>query len=158
MYTQNCISSQHSLGVERKRRPLAQPRSRSRCALVSKATTNNPRESKGAWLPCLEASSSPSSVNLESRQMPPTPELHPDTFLHAVLDSVGVAMLVIDSDGKFVFTNKAAHRMFGSATSVDLLAVAEVARNYVIRDSMGRPIPAEESRIVRALAGEEVPP
>src|SRR5215469_9753962 len=158
MYTQNCISSQHSLGVERKRRPLAQPRSRSRCALVSKATTNNPRESKGAWLPCLEASSSPSSVNQESLQMPPTSELHPDTFLHAVLDSVGVALLVIDSEGRFVFTNQAAHQMFGSAGSVDRRSVVEVMRNYVVRDSQGRPIPPEQSRILRALAGEEVPP
>jgi PAS domain S-box-containing protein len=90
--------------------------------------------------------------------MPPTPELHPDRFLHAVLDSVGVAMLVIDSEGRFVFTNQVARQMFGSAGSVDRLSVAEVTRNYVVRDSQGRPIAPAHSRIMRALAGEEVPP
>lgn len=90
--------------------------------------------------------------------MPTTPELHPDTFLHAVLDSVGVAMLVVDGEGKFVFANQAAHQMFGSAASVDHRSVAEVTRDYVIRDAQGRPVPPPHSRIMRALAGEEVPP
>jgi PAS domain S-box-containing protein len=90
--------------------------------------------------------------------MPPTPELHPDTFLHAVLDGVGVAMLVVDSDGRFVFTNQAARQMFGSAGSVDRLSFEEVTRNYVFRDSQGRMITRDQAHIMRALAGKEFPP
>ena len=90
--------------------------------------------------------------------MPSSPGLHPDTFLHAILDSVGVALLVIDSEGRFVFTNQAALKMFGSAGSVNRLSLAEVMRNYVFRDSQRRPIPLERAPIMRALAGEEFPP
>jgi PAS domain S-box-containing protein len=90
--------------------------------------------------------------------MSSTPGLHPETFLHAVLDNVGVALLVIDSEGRFVFTNQAALRMFGSAGSLDRLCVDKVRRNYVFRDSQRRPIPLEQAPIMRALAGEEVPP
>ena len=52
----------------------------------------------------------------------------PDNVLHAVLDSLGVAMLVIDVDGRFVFTNQAAQQMFGSAQSVDRLSFVEVTQ------------------------------
>lgn len=90
--------------------------------------------------------------------MSSTPGLHPDTFLHAVLDSVGVALVVIDSEGRFVFTNQAAHQMFGLAESVDRLSLEKVRRNYVFRDSQGRPIPPEQAPIMRALAGEQIPP
>jgi signal transduction histidine kinase len=87
-----------------------------------------------------------------------TPGLHPETFLHAVLDNVGVALLVIDSEGRFVFTNQAALRMFGWAESLDGVSLGEWRRGYVFRDGRGRPIPAEQAPIMRALAGEEIPP
>src|SRR5262249_48629610 len=90
--------------------------------------------------------------------MPSSPGLHPDTFLHAILDSVGVALLVIDSEGRFVFTNQAALKMFGSAGSVNRLSLAEVMRNGVFRERERRPIPLEGAPIMRALAGEEFPP
>src|SRR5262249_31907346 len=86
------------------------------------------------------------------------PGLHPDTFLHAVLDNVGVALLVVDSEGRFVFTNQAALQIFGSAGSLNRLSLAEVMRNYVFRDSRRRPVPRERTSIMRALAGEEFPP
>jgi PAS domain S-box-containing protein len=89
--------------------------------------------------------------------MQPTSELHPSTFLHAVLDSVGVAMIVIDSDGKFVFCNQAAQRMFGTG-NLNRLSALDVISNYVFRDSRGRPIPPEQTPVMRALTGEQVPP
>ena len=88
--------------------------------------------------------------------MPSTPGLHPETFLHAVLDNVGVALLVIDSEGRFIFTNEAALQMFGSAGSLNRLSLEEVRRNYVFRDSQRRPIAPEQAPVMRALAGEEV--
>ncbi|HKF19946.1 MAG TPA: ATP-binding protein [Candidatus Angelobacter sp.] len=90
--------------------------------------------------------------------MPSTSGLQPDTVLHAVLDGVGVALLVIDSEGKFVFANKAAHHMFGSVESVNRLSFEKVRRKYVFRDSQRRLIPPKQAPIMRALAGEKVPP
>jgi len=84
--------------------------------------------------------------------------LHPDTLLHALLDSVGVALVVIDSQGRFVFTNQAALRMLGSAKSMNGISLEEWRRDYVFRDPQGRPIPTEKAPIIRALAGEPVPP
>ena len=85
------------------------------------------------------------------------PELHPDVFLHAVLDEVGVALVVIDAQGRFVFTNQAALDMFGRAESLDGLSIDEWRRDYVFRDPQGRPIPIEQAPILRALRGEQVP-
>jgi PAS domain S-box-containing protein len=90
--------------------------------------------------------------------MPSTQGLHPDTVLYAVLDGVGVALLVVDSEGKFVFANKAAHQMFGSVESLNRLSLEKVRQKYVFRDSQRRPIPPEQAPITRALAGEQVPP
>jgi PAS domain S-box-containing protein len=86
------------------------------------------------------------------------PELHPEVFLHAVLDNVGVAMVVIDAQGRFVFTNRAALRMLGQTGSLGGISLEEWRHDYVFRDRQGRPIPAEQAPIMRALAGEQVPP
>jgi len=81
-----------------------------------------------------------------------------ETLLPAVLDSVGVAFVVVDAEGKFVFTNQAALQMLGRAESVSGLSLRELRRDYVCRDNQGRPIPQEEAPILQALAGKEVPP
>lgn len=86
------------------------------------------------------------------------PGLPPDQFLHAVLDSVGVALVVVDAQGKFVFTNQAALRMFGWTENLGGISVEDWRRDYVFRDGQGRPIPAEQAPIIRALAGGEIPP
>jgi len=85
-------------------------------------------------------------------------ELHPDSFLSAVLDNVGVALVVVDKQGRFVFTNQAALRMLGHAESLDGISLEDWRRNYVFRDDQGRPIPMEQAPILRALAGEQIPP
>src|SRR5215467_5638436 len=89
--------------------------------------------------------------------MSSTVGLPPDAFLHAVLDNVGVALVVVDSRGKIVFTNQAAPQMFGRE-SLEGLSVDEWRRDYVFRDMEGQPIPAEKAPILHALAGEQVSP
>lgn len=85
------------------------------------------------------------------------PGLPPDAFLHAVLDSVGVALVVVDTQGRFIFTNQAALKMLGLTESLKGVSVDRWRRDYVIRDNQGQPIPAEQGLMFRALAGEEVP-
>lgn len=90
-----------------------------------------------------------------------TPRPHPDVLLDAVLDNVGVALLVIDAQGRFAFTNQTALHMFGWAGSVGGASLEELHRDYgdyVFRDDQGIPVPVEQAPIIRALAGEEIPP
>jgi signal transduction histidine kinase len=89
------------------------------------------------------------------------PRPHPDVLLDAVLDNVGVALLVVDAQGRFAFTNQTALHMFGWAGSVGGASLEELHRDYgdyVFRDDQGHPIPVEQAPIIRALAGEEIPP
>jgi two-component system, cell cycle sensor histidine kinase and response regulator CckA len=86
--------------------------------------------------------------------MPTVLGLQPPTLLQAVLDDVGVALAVIDREGKIIFHNQAARDMFGAAQN---LSGAEWRhRNYKVHDIQGREIPQEQGPLVRALAGEEV--
>jgi signal transduction histidine kinase len=73
-----------------------------------------------------------------------------------VLDDVGVAIAVIDKEGRFVFTNQTARKILGAA---DDLSVAEWRRrDYKLHDAYGREILPGQSPIMRAFAGEEVAP
>jgi len=90
--------------------------------------------------------------------MPSMSSLPLEKFLPGVLDNVNVALLVVDAEGKFVFHNQAALQMLGRAETVVGLSLTEERRDYVIRDEQGRPVPLEQAPIMRALAGEEVPP
>lgn len=85
-------------------------------------------------------------------------DLHPDTFLSAVLDDVGVALVVVDEQGRFALTNQAALEILGHPESLDGISLEEWRRDYVFRDEQGRPIATELAPIVRALAGEQIPP
>ena len=85
-------------------------------------------------------------------------DLHPDTFLSAVLDDVGVALVVVDEEGRFALTNQAALDILGHPERLDGISLEEWRRDYVFRDDQGRPIPTELAPIVRALAGEQIPP
>ncbi|HEY6304892.1 MAG TPA: ATP-binding protein [Candidatus Angelobacter sp.] len=90
--------------------------------------------------------------------MPSLLGLHPQSLLQSILDSVGVALAVIDRDGKFVFTNQAALKMLGATASLSGVSFEEWRRGYVFRDSLGRVIPTEEAPLLRALAGEAIDP
>src|SRR5262245_12888322 len=85
-------------------------------------------------------------------------ELHPDTFLSALLDNVGVALIVVDQQSRFALTNQAALHIFGHPERLDGISLEECRRDYLSRDDQGRPIPTEQAPILRALAGEEIPP
>jgi PAS domain S-box-containing protein len=87
-----------------------------------------------------------------------TAERHPEALLKAVLDNVGVALAVIDTQGRVVFTNQAALQMYGAENAISGVSFQEWRKNYVFRDRKGHPIPLEQAPVVRALAGEEVPP
>lgn len=90
--------------------------------------------------------------------MPTLLGLHPEALLQTVLDSVGVAVAVIDKDGKFVFTNQATLEMFGQREDLIGVSLAEWRRNYKFHDRLGREIPAADAPILRALAGEPLRP
>src|SRR5215472_17168641 len=84
--------------------------------------------------------------------------LQPPSLLQTVLDNVGVALAVIDREGRFVFTNQAALKMLGVTGDLNGVSWLEWRRRYLFRDQQGRPFPAEHAPIVRLLAGEEVEP
>jgi two-component system, cell cycle sensor histidine kinase and response regulator CckA len=81
--------------------------------------------------------------------------LDPQEVLKSVLDVVGVAIAVIDHQGRFVYSNQAAHNLFGATAD---LPFAEWHHDYKFQDSQGREIPIEHAPLLRALAGEEVKP
>ncbi len=87
--------------------------------------------------------------------MPSSLALQPEAMLKSALDSVGVALTVIDSEHRFVYTNQAAVKMFGVTEN---LTFAEWRPNYKFQDSQGREIPVGQAPVLRALAGEEVRP
>lgn len=90
--------------------------------------------------------------------MPSLLGLQPPTPLQAVLDSVGVALAVLDKDGRFAFANKAALSMFGVQGEQKGVSLVEWRQNYRFQDSQGRDIPPENAPLMRALAGEPVKP
>lgn len=93
----------------------------------------------------------------ETSKMSSLLTLDPQQVLKSVLDNVGVALTVIDHQGRIVYTNQAACNMFGAAAAADL-PFGEWRRDYKFQDSQGREIPTEQAPLVRALAGEEVKP
>lgn len=91
--------------------------------------------------------------------MPSVLGLQPPALLQTVLDHVGVGLAVVDKDGRFVFTNRAALDMLGEhRDSLNGVSLLEWRRSYRFQDSEGRDIPAEEGPLLRALAGEPVQP
>jgi two-component system, cell cycle sensor histidine kinase and response regulator CckA len=93
----------------------------------------------------------------ETSKMSSLPTLDPQEVLKSILDNVGVAIAVIDHQGRIVYTNQAACNMFGAAGPADL-PFGEWRRDYKFQDSQGREIPNEQAPLARALAGEEVKP
>jgi len=99
-------------------------------------------------------SSLPKYAAQEPRNAPSLRELQPETF-KSILDSVGVALAVLDYEGRVVFRNQTAIKMFGATEN---LSVTEWRRDHKVQDGQGREIPAAQALLLRALAGEEVKP
>lgn len=82
--------------------------------------------------------------------------VEPRAVLASVLNRVGVGVVVIDNQRKFVFTNQAALNLLGMSKNS---SVAELRRkNYKLHDSQGHEIPPGQGPLSRALEGEEVKP
>lgn len=83
--------------------------------------------------------------------------LNPSTILEAILDSVGVALAVLDNSGNFVLVNQAALRLFGDYLTKGV-SFEQWRRAYRFQDAEGRDVPIEEAALMRALRGEEIEP
>ena len=88
-------------------------------------------------------------------KMLPLQTLELPAVLKSILDNLGIALAVINSEHRFVYTNQAAFKMFGAREN---LSFAEWRPNYKFQDSQGREIPEGRAPVIRALAGEEVKP
>ena len=77
--------------------------------------------------------------------------------VRAVLESIGDAVIVVDSSARVVDGNRAAVRMFGGGTKEELLGpLADLAARSGMRLADGSPIPPDGFASVRALRGETV--
>src|SRR5947208_2395560 len=82
----------------------------------------------------------------------------PGDLLQTVLENVGVAIAVVDSEGKFVFANEPALTMFGFSRLPPPIHIKHWVRDFRFQDSLGHDIPVERSAPMRTLAGERVSP
>jgi signal transduction histidine kinase len=83
-------------------------------------------------------------------------ETDPGTFLLTILDNVGLAVTVVDQQGKVAFANKKALTMWGEHSVVPGVPFAEWRSSYRVQDRHGRDIPVENAQIFRVLMGEDV--
>jgi len=90
--------------------------------------------------------------------MPALLGAHPPGLIEAILDDVGVALMIVNNEGRVVLANRAALRILGEKEVGDGLTFAEWRRTYRIQDTQGRDIPVEECALTRLLAGEAVEP
>jgi signal transduction histidine kinase len=74
------------------------------------------------------------------------------------LDQAGVALVIVDDDGDFAFTNQSALRMFGITRPMNGMSLVDWRRDYRFQNTEGLEIPIEQSLIMRALAGEQTDP
>jgi two-component system cell cycle sensor histidine kinase/response regulator CckA len=85
-------------------------------------------------------------------------ETDPGTLLLTVLDNVGLAVGVVNEQGKFVFANKKALTMWGEHSVVPGRSFVQWRSSYRVQDRHGQDIPPEKAPILRVLAGENVEP
>ena len=90
--------------------------------------------------------------------MPTLLSTHPPGVIEAVLDDVGIALLIVDNIGRVVLANRAALRMFGEDELVRGSSFTEWRRTFRIQDGQGRDIPLEECALMRLLAGQAMEP
>lgn len=82
-------------------------------------------------------------------------------FLEDIFDNVGVALAVVDSEGRMVFANHAFLAIFGEVREWRVMRVEEWTREYRahgyrFQDSRGRDIPMDGWPIMRTLAGDQM--
>ncbi len=87
----------------------------------------------------------------------------PDGVARGLLDALPVAMVVVSAERRFLFANKQAERLFQSSPALQDRetppTVSRLGEIFEILDpATGRPLPAEDRPITRALAGESVEP
>jgi PAS domain S-box-containing protein len=82
-------------------------------------------------------------------------ETDPGTLLLTILDNVGLAVAVVDEQGKIAFANKKARTMWGEHSVVPGASFAQWRSSYRVQDKHGRDIPTENAPILRALKSGE---
>jgi signal transduction histidine kinase len=85
-------------------------------------------------------------------------ETDPGTLLLTVLENVGLAVAVVDEQGKIAFANKKALTMWGPHSVVAGASFAQWRSSYRVQDWQGQDIPIENAPILRALTGENIGP
>jgi signal transduction histidine kinase len=94
-------------------------------------------------------------------KMPPSPtSTDPGTLLLAVLENAGLALAVVDEQGKIAFANKEALTMWGEHSLSLGASLAQWRSQYRVQDSDGQEIPTAETSatILRTLAGDNPGP
>ena len=86
-------------------------------------------------------------------------ERDPGTLLLAILENVGLAVIIVDERERIAFANSKALAMWGGDHSAFQGASFREWRSaYRVQDVHGRDVPIEEALAFRTLAGEEVAP
>ena len=77
--------------------------------------------------------------------------------LQAIIESMASSVIVCDAQGRITLVNEASHRLFGLDVAREAKGgVESLADLFFTRRADGRPVPAAEEAICRALAGEVV--
>lgn len=82
--------------------------------------------------------------------------LQPAGLLQTIFEEIGVAVAVIDRQGKLAFANQTALDLTGITEEERLASFEDWRRNYHFEDPFGHEIPLKDSAVMRALQGERV--
>jgi signal transduction histidine kinase len=85
---------------------------------------------------------------------------HPQDLLETIFNNVLMAVTAADAQHQVVYANDKALQVLGipRTTMGSHLRVEDLYRNHLCFDSSGNRIPFEQLPVMRALAGEDVPP
>jgi signal transduction histidine kinase len=85
---------------------------------------------------------------------------HPENLLEMIFNNVHIAAAAVDAQHRVVYANDLALQVLGiPQTTVERhLRVEDLFWNYHHFDSRGNDVPVEHRPVMRALAGEDVPP
>jgi two-component system cell cycle sensor histidine kinase/response regulator CckA len=80
--------------------------------------------------------------------------LQPQELLQAVFEHVGVAILVVNDEGRIVYANRVVYSILGKDRDLPGMRIQDLSEHFRFQDSSGRDIPLSESAVMRVLAGE----